>query len=80
VISIGRTVNSFSGFFNTLINFGFRLFTDTSTQDLIVGYAQGTYDTDLDEAGNAMKYGINFSIFMRKLLNVQVPDYQYTGY
>jgi hypothetical protein len=71
VISVGRTVNSFSGGFNTLINFGFRLFSDADVQDNIVSYAQD---------GDAKNYGIYLGYFLKKLLNVQVPDYQYTDY
>lgn len=39
LISVGRTVNSFSGGLNTFVNFAFRLFSDDDIQKLIVTYA-----------------------------------------
>jgi hypothetical protein len=67
LIAIGVTVNSFSGLFNSVVNAGFRLFSDTVTQELLIGYAS---DDD------PVSTGIYVSYFIKKFFNFEVPDYQ----
>lgn len=96
IIAVGRTINSFSGGFNTaatvflqslsIFNFDGEV-TSGETEENYDGYSYGLKmlrlieDTELpDVDNNVQEFGKILGKIFTKFFNVQVPDVQYQSY
>lgn len=96
IIAVGRTINSFSGGFNTaatvflqslnIFNFDGEV-TSGETADNYAGYSYGLKMLRLIEdtenpavTNNALEFGKILGNIFTKFFNVQVPDVQYQSY
>lgn len=82
IISVGRTINSFSGGFNTLItslSYGLNLldFTDT-TNPIVVMYSIVDDNTFADDY--IQDFGLYFATIIKNIFNIEVPEVQYGDY
>jgi len=66
-MAIGKSTGSTSGFFNQLVNLGYRFFDE---DDAIIYYNMSVAigEDDTDEVGK------NFGLFLSAFLMVEVPD------
>lgn len=82
IISIGRTINSFSGALNTFVTsltycMNLLDFTDT-TNPLVLMYSivdDATYTDDY-----VQDFGLQFSTILKNIFNIEVPEVQYEDY
>lgn len=82
IISLGRTLNSFSGALNTFVTsltycMNLLDFTDT-TNPLVLMYSivdDGTYADDY-----VTDFGLEFSTILKNIFNIEVPEVQYEDY
>jgi hypothetical protein len=82
IISIGRTINSFSGSFNTLITSGVYMlnlldFSDT-TNPLTIMYSITTTSSWGDD--DIQEYGLYFATMLKNIFNIEVPEVQYMDF
>ena len=87
VIAIGRTINSFSGGFNTLTTLGVYFINllnlSDSSNDLVkmIIYFDGQVDPVIAADPDASKLvGKVLGKILKKILNVQVPEVKYSKY
>lgn len=83
IISFGRTINSFSGFFNTATTSAVYLlnlldFTDT-TNPLVIMYSL-VDNGDMTDADNLEEYGLQVSTIIKNVFNIEVPTVEYQDF
>lgn len=67
MISVGKKVNSFSGFLDGVVNFIFRYFGDTSSQTTFDGYVV---------ANDVLSIGIYFGTWTKAFFSTEISAYQ----
>lgn len=82
IIAVGRTINSFSGGFNTLMTsavYALNLlnFADTANPMVIMSSIVTTSSFSDDDL---QAYGLQFSTIIKNLANVKVPEAQYQDF
>ena len=83
IISIGRSINSFSGAFNLLMTSGVYALNllnfDDASNPLVVMYSM-VDNGDMTTDENVIEYGIQFSTMIKNLLNIEVPTVEYQDF
>ena len=83
IISIGRSINSFSGAFNTIMTSGVYslnlLNFDDASNPLIVMYSLND-NGDMTIEENIIEYGVQFSTIIKNLLKIEVPTVEYQDF
>lgn len=82
IIAVGRTINSFSGGFNTVMTsvvycLNLLDFADT-TNPMVIMYSIVDNSSLTDDDFEA--YGLGFSTIIKNLANVKVPEAQYQDF
>jgi len=79
LISVGKTVSTFSGAFNGVVNGLFRIFSDSILKGEMSS-AIAAYESASSTTTDANNLGIVLGQFFQKLFEMQVPSYQYNDF